>query len=65
MEREIVSVVDRCRECRSATRVLVLHRWTDEEGQAVKALFGDAVPHSRADCRAMQALEKEEWPTLW
>lgn len=59
------SPLDRCRDCGAVTRILV-HTYdeVDDNGEPFHALHAEVVDHSRAACKEMQRLAKEEWPVL-
>jgi hypothetical protein len=59
------SPLDRCRECGAVLRVLIFDHGLDDDGNEYKAIWAEVVPHPRPACAAMQALAREEWPTLW
>lgn len=63
--REVASVAARCKECGTATRVLMHEKGRDDEGRPTSALWGEDVPHDRAECARFQALEQETWPRLF
>jgi hypothetical protein len=62
---EVQEILDRCKECGTAVRVLVFESWALPDGSRAASLRGEQVPHTRGDCAAMKALEREQWPTLF
>lgn len=60
-----ISPLDRCKECGTATTVLVYDHGLDDNGEQYRAIYRDNVPHSRNECAYMVALIRETWPTLW
>lgn len=59
------SPIQRCKECGTATIVLVLDQGIGDDGEEYRAIYRDVVPHTRKDCTDMVALMRETWPTLW
>ncbi len=59
------SILDRCRDCGSAVRVLV-HEYdeVDDQGDPYRALYAERVPHDSKACSEMKRLAREEWPVL-
>lgn len=55
----------RCTECDTVKVMLVYEEGLDDNGEPYKAIYRDVVPHARAQCEAMTALAREEWPRLW
>lgn len=64
MATEVVGVSNRCKECGAATEVNLLSDDLDDSGNPRRRAWAEYVPHSRAECDRMTALEREQWPVL-
>ncbi len=62
---EIVEVLQRCKQCGTATAVLVEDTYISLDGKVCHAMWRDDPEHTRNDCDRMVTLEREQWPTLW
>jgi hypothetical protein len=62
---EVDAIHTRCKECGAATRVVRRQDEWNGSGWDTVAVWSEDVPHNRADCKAMVALMREQWPTLW
>lgn len=64
MATEVVGISARCRDCGTATEVCLRSEDLDDNGDRRVRAWAEYVPHSKADCAKMEALEREQWPVL-
>ncbi len=65
MFREIRDV-RRCSRCREVVQALVHDKYISDDGERAEAIFWlPRRKHTDDDCKRMQTIAREEWPTLW
>jgi hypothetical protein len=64
MQREVWDTQN-CKECGAVKAALICEEGIDDQGDRLKAVWWDRIPHGPGACEKYKALQREQWPVLF